>query len=126
MSKAISRIAGRIRQWMYLVTFGHVLNPVWSGRQARRKKRYKATYASCMGYLERYVDAITKIKPQNADVSPEPERAFSIWFQGEENAPALVKSCFRSMRRHLEQELVVLDEKTLFDWIKLPDYVVRK
>lgn len=126
MSKAISRIAGRIRQWMYLVTFGHVLNPVWSGRLARRKKRYKATYESCMGYLERYADAIKKIKPQNADVSPEPERAFSIWFQGEENAPALVKSCFRSMRRHLEQELVVLDENTLFDWIKLPDYVVRK
>lgn len=30
------------------------------------------------------------------------------------------------MRRHLKQELVVLDENTLFDWISLPEHIVRK
>ncbi len=30
------------------------------------------------------------------------------------------------MRNHLEQELIVLDEKTLFEWISLPDYVIAK
>jgi len=126
MSNSTSRIIGRMLQWLQFVAEGHIFNPLWHDRQTRRKKRYKATYNACMRYLDRYSDMASRIKPESIDMSPEPERAFTIWFQGEENAPALVKSCFRSMRRHLEQELVILDEKTLFQWISLPDFVIRK
>jgi len=79
-----------------------------------------------MRYLRRYAPQVSRIVPSSGDSSKEPERAFTIWYQGEEQAPPLVKACFRSMRRNLNQELVVLDEKTLFDWITLPDYIVRK
>lgn len=126
MSNSTHRIIGRFLQWLHFVAEGHVFNPLWHDRETRRKKRYKATYNSCMKYLDRYSDKISGIEPEPIDMTPEPERAFTIWFQGEENAPALVKSCFRSMRRHFEQELVVLDEKTLFQWITLPDFVIRK
>lgn len=30
------------------------------------------------------------------------------------------------MREHLSLELVVLDKKTIFDWISLPDYIMKK
>lgn len=122
----IERAAGRAMKFLHLAVQGHVLNPMWRPREERRKKRYKATFDSVMGYLRRYAKPISLIRPATPDVTPEPERAFTIWYQGEEQAPPLVKACFRSMRRHLKQELVVLDEKTLFDWISLPDYIVEK
>lgn len=117
---------GRAMKFLHLVFRGHVMNPLWLPREERRKKRYQATFDSVMGYLHRYAKSISQIRPETLDTTAEPERAFTIWFQGEEKAPQLVKACFRSMRCHLKQELVVLDEKTLFDWISLPDYIVDK
>lgn len=113
-------------QQIHLVAMGHVFNPFWGEREGRRKRRYRATYSAAMGYLRRYAGAISKVVPETLGADNEPERAFTIWYQGEDKAPELVKACFRSMRRHLKQELVVLDENTLFDWISLPDHIVRK
>lgn len=104
----------------------HIFNPLWKDRDSRRKTRYEATYGFVMGYLQRYAENVRHIVVKKEYGVEEPERAFSIWFQGEEQAPPLVKACFRNMRRHLSQELVVLDENTIFDWISLPDYIVRK
>lgn len=105
---------------------GHLLNSPWKSRVERRRQRYQVTRQAAMKYLRRYATAISELEPPAVDNAPEPERAFTIWFQGEEQAPPLVKACFRSMRKHLTQELVVLDEKTLFDWISLPDYIIQK
>lgn len=122
----ITRTAGRAIKFVHLTVQGHILNPLWGSREERRKKRYKATFDSVMGYLRRYAGPISRIRPEKPDTTPEPERAFTIWYQGEEQAPPLVKACFRSMRRHLRQELVVLDSNTLFDWISLPEHIVEK
>lgn len=126
MSKAVSRFAGRIWRQCHLILMGHILNAPWKSREERRKQRYAATFASAMRYLRRYAGPVSEIVPEPVTSSTEPERAFTIWFQGEEKAPELVKACFRSMRRHLKQDLVVLDENTLFDWITLPDHIVKK
>ncbi|MDE5870239.1 MAG: capsular polysaccharide synthesis protein [Muribaculaceae bacterium] len=126
MSNNISRLFGRAFKWLDLTVNGHILNPVWRNREERRKKRYKATYDSVMRYISRYRPEVEKVTPAPVSPDKEPEHAFTIWFQGEDKAPALVKACFRSMRRHLKQELVVLDEKTLFDWITLPDFIIDK
>lgn len=126
MSNKFSRLAARAAQSLHLVVYGHILNPMWKDRDERRKQRYKATVAARMGYLRRYSPEVSKIVPMRLPEKEEPEHAFTIWFQGEENAPELVKACFRSMRHHLKQPVKVLDEKAIFDWIELPDYIVRK
>ena len=126
MSNSISRKLGRMAQQAHLIAVGHIFNAPWKSREERRATRYKATRSAALRYLRRYAPAIRALKPEPMDTTPEPERAFTIWYQGEEQTPPLVKACFRSMRRHLKQELVVLDEKTLFDWISLPDYIVEK
>ena len=56
----------------------------------------------------------------------EPRRVFTLWLQGTEQAPPLIKACIDSIRRNCGAELVVLDGKTVFDWIDLPDHIVRK
>lgn len=116
------------RDTLYILE-GHVLNPLWLDRARRRRNRCAAKSNTAHYYLELYSDFIAKINPEgksidNSDIHE--DRIFSIWFQGEENAPQSVKACFESMRRHNHQKLVVLDNKTLFDWITLPDYIMDK
>jgi hypothetical protein len=127
MNGKLSRALGRIAMQSRLIINGHILNPLWRDRDSRRKCRYEATFSSLIEYLRRYADNIGRINLTVLDApAKEPERAFTIWYQGEENAPDLVKACFRSMRRNLKQEVIVLDENTLFDWITLPDYIIEK
>lgn len=121
-----SRFAGRVAKQTRLVAGAHIFNAPWRSRLERRKVRYKVTRESALRYLARYNDYIRGINPEAPAPDPEPERVFSIWLQGEENAPEIVKACFRSMRRHLRQEVVVLDEKSLFDWIQLPEHIIKK
>ncbi|MDE6422077.1 MAG: capsular polysaccharide synthesis protein [Muribaculaceae bacterium] len=123
----IRRIYDFVMMKISFVIKGDLLNPMWYTRDKRRKIRQKAR-GECVRYnLRAYIPIIRKIKitPQ-ATESPEPERAFTLWLQGEDKAPAIVKACFRNMRRFLRQELVVIDQTNLFNWISLPDYIVEK
>lgn len=49
---------------------------------------------------------------------------WTLWWQGEENAPELVKKCIESMKIHANgAEVVVLDESSVGNYIQLPDRV---
>lgn len=122
LSKNKSRLATKLSMFIN----GHVFNPPWASRLDRRRKRGEAIGKAVERYLDKYVPSITDVPEDHADIPSEKERIFSIWFQGEDAAPALVKSCWRSVRTHCTQELVVLDQKSIFDWIQLPEFVVRK
>ncbi len=110
-----------------IVIRGHILNFPWKSRMERRLTRGAVTAEAVGRYLGRYVndEAATHSLPS---VSPnqDSERVFSIWFQGERQAPPIVQACFRSIRKHSKLPLVILDERSIFDWIELPEYIVRK
>lgn len=121
----IERIIYNLR----LILFGHILNPFWHSRLKRRQRRGQVIATGTERYLERMLHAPMARSMEVPKVSGQgSEFFFSIWFQGEENAPQLVKSCLKSIRDNLnpEMELVVLDAKTLWDWIELPDYIMDK
>ncbi|MDE6010156.1 MAG: capsular polysaccharide synthesis protein [Muribaculaceae bacterium] len=126
MKKKLSRILQRLATQIRIIVGGHILNPLWAGHDRRRQRRYEVTAGVVSDYLRRYAPGNLPDPLPDVSGSPEPERAFSIWLQGEEQAPPLVKACFRSMRRELTQEVVVLDENSIFDWITLPDYIIDK
>ena len=106
--------------------FGHVLNPFWKTRIERRKIRTDLTAKVVTKYFKRYLPAVDSVKESTPIKDDKNDKIFTIWLQGEDNAPALVKACFRSVRRHCKQELVVLDENTIFDYITLPKEIVKK
>ncbi len=51
---------------------------------------------------------------------------WTFWDKGFEEAPAIVKRCLESQALHFGKRLVVLDEKTIHDYVELPDVIVAK
>lgn len=109
-----------------VVMLGHVFNPLWRSRAHRRAVRSDVISRIIPDYFKRYLPAAAAIPERAVVHDDEHEKIFTLWLQGEENAPDLVKACFRSVRRHCKQELVVLDENTVFDYITLPQEIVEK
>jgi len=107
------------------VIFGHLLNPVWHSRLRRRKLRGAVAAAAVDRYLGKYAEAFAAIAPAPF-VPPAPEKIYTLWFQGEKNAPAVVKSCIESMRRNSAMEVEVLDIDSVLQKIHLPSYVIDK
>ena len=110
-----------------MILRAHLLNWFWRPREERRVVRTSVT-ASCIDkYLDIYLPLIRALEPDSAPATAEPERLWSIWLQGEESAPPLVKACWRSVRHNCpSHNLVVLDSETVFDYITLPAEIKAK
>lgn len=108
------------------ILMGHILNWPWRKREKRRAVRTAVIERVIPKYFERYLPAAAAVKERKVVNNDKNDKIFSLWLQGEENAPELVKACFRSVRRHCKQELIVLDEKTVFDYISLPEEIMKK
>ncbi len=109
-----------------IVLRAHVFNPLWWSSARRRARRCAVATVAIPRYLKRYVPApgeITEEKPIKDDKN---EKIFTIWLQGEDKAPPLVQACFRSIRKNCTQELIILDENTIFDYISLPEKIIEK
>ena len=115
----------RLRYKSYVAFFGHVCNGLWLPRLRRRQVRGQAIRKASEHYLRPYVDAAINV-PEDVPVHAGPRRVFTLWLQGEEQAPPLVRACLDSIRRNSGAELVVLDAQTLFDWVSLPENILRK
>lgn len=123
-----------------IIIKGHIFNPLWKSRMERRWRRGEVTRKAVFRVLEPYIGFIRELSPdgpmpendtQNSpdaaqSAHKEEERIFSIWLQGEENAPEIVLACWASVRRNCPQRLVVLDEKSLGKMISLPEHIIRK
>lgn len=109
---------------------GHIFNPIWHSHDDRRRRRKGVIAEAKMRYLKIFANEARSIRPRVAlsqtSEKKEDERVFTLWLQGESDAPPVVKACFRSMRRHCSMPLVVLDENNLFDWISLPQHIMEK
>ena len=52
---------------------------------------------------------------------------WSVWWQGEENAPEIVKACFASVRRHCgNKDFKVITKNNFSDYVQLPEYLLEK
>ena len=104
-----------------IVVRGHILNWFWRDRETRRAVRSDILADAIPRYFRRYLPAAAAVVERPVVKDDKNEKIWTIWLQGEDKAPPLVQACFRSVRKNCTQELVVLDENTLRDYITLPD-----
>ncbi|MCF0177691.1 MAG: hypothetical protein HUJ90_03615 [Bacteroidales bacterium] len=110
---------------------GHLLNPFWHSRLQRRRHRGKVIASAVMRYLDDMIMPLPAASSMELTAKKEEtdkQKIFSIWLQGEQSAPKIVQVCWKSIKANLRgnQELVILDAKSLFDWVDIPEHVVRK
>ena len=115
----------RFRYLFRVAVFGHLLNWPWRSRLERRRVRGRVIREAALDCLHPYA-AVVRNVPEDKPDHAEPRRIFTLWLQGEEQAPPLVRACLDSIRRHADADLVVLDERSVFDWIDIPEEIVRK
>jgi hypothetical protein len=49
------------------------------------------------------------------------------WFQGIDNAPALVKKCYESVKKYMpEKNIHVITSDNMFQYVDFPDYIIEK
>lgn len=126
MDVKLLKLKNRIFAIIRIVLFAHVFNWFWRKREERRTVRGNVISIVIADYFKKYIGSTSKVEVIDPVKDDKNEKIYSIWFQGEENAPDLVKSCFRSIRRNCKQELLVLNEKNIFDYIELPDVIIDK
>lgn len=106
-----------------LIIGGHILNPFWWPRDARRARRMDVSKKIIPNYLARYVAAPGTI-PERTPIVDDNENVFMFW--GYNPMPKLVDACMRSATANLHQNIISLNEKTLFNHIDLPGVIMDK
>lgn len=52
---------------------------------------------------------------------------WTLWWQGEDKAPDIVKACINSMRTNIPYaKVVVLNQFNIQEYIKIPEYIIDK
>lgn len=107
-----------------IVLRAHILNPLWWPRDRRRTRRCDVAKVAIPQYLKRYVAAPGTIVEQTPIKDDANEKVFIFW--GYRPMPPLVSACMRSAQKNLTQDVLLLNEKTLFDYIDLPGVIMDK
>lgn len=106
----------------------HVLNPLWRERNKRRNVRCYHCYKRVEALLDKYRDFVSNLKLQSSEGVDNGgnDKIFSIWFQGRENAPKLVKVCMKRLENLYGERYMVLDENDLTEMLDIPDFITEK
>lgn len=102
----------------------HITNWIWLPHAEHSKRRRAARGRYVRRFLRPMKEEFRQVEPDACAPEPEPERIFTIWLQGEDKMPPVVKGCVASMRRITGKEVVVLDADTIGDWIELPQFII--
>ena len=81
----------------------------------------------CYNKLKRKFNKVINNFQCNPSTVSNSDKIWFCWFQGIENAPALVKACYESIKKNIpDKEIVVITENNYKDYIKFPDYILNK
>lgn len=94
-------------------------------REAIQFKLYQRIRAKMAGDLPGLKERVER--EYDASVVRYNDIVWTLWLQGEDAAPEIVRACIASMRKHLPSKRVaVLDEDTMLEGVTLPEHVMRK
>lgn len=95
------------------------------------KERLLRKHETVLKYLEnRFGDFFESYDYDAPLPSSDPaleRKIWMCWWQGEENAPGIVRACIDSVRRNAGgHEVIVITDENLSDYVHIPDWVLQK
>lgn len=107
-----------------LLYFNPLFQREWVYRIIENKHKYVLGYLKDhYGYLLDKYRAVT----DSPSVTGGTRRIWVMWWQGEENAPELVKACIASMRRNANgAEVVVITKHNFREYADIPQHILDK
>ena len=77
-------------------------------------------------HLKQYTKISTELPPSDSIPSKDLP-IWQLWLQGADQAPPIVKKCFRSIEEYSSgRKIIILDENNLLEHIVLPDFILKK
>lgn len=78
-------------------------------------------------YLEKFYRDFKSFNPKlSAKNLDFPKKCWIMWWQGEENAPEIVKRTLQSIRKNINEfEIILLTEENLLDYVDLPERIFK-
>lgn len=75
--------------------------------------------------IQKVKDTVRSVSVGRDGLLPEHDTVWWCWLQGIDNAPEIVKVCYRSLQK-LGRKIIVLDEESIPQYAELPGYVTEK
>lgn len=93
---------------------------------------YRRKHKTILEYLNTEFDVflsnyVGKYNQEEINVST--NKIFSMWIQGVENAPLIVKKTIESQKRYAEKygyEYILLDKNNIFTYVEFPEIIIEK
>mgnify|MGYP000855129539 FL=1 len=93
---------------------------------------YRRKHKTILEYLNTEFDVflsnyVGKYNQEEINVSS--NKIFSMWIQGVENAPLIVKKTIESQKRYAEKygyEYILLDKNNIFTYVEFPEIIIEK
>ncbi|MBR3019920.1 MAG: hypothetical protein IKH57_23070 [Clostridia bacterium] len=77
--------------------------------------------------VESVIDRFERTPPPGAACVRKNRTIWTMWWQGQDDAPALVKACLSSIKSHHgDFDFVCLDQKNISQYVILPDHILSK
>ena len=87
--------------------------------QLKVKQKLEKKYRTC---LEEFDKSFNTLLPHECS-----NKVWICWFQGMENAPALVQRCYDSVKNQLnDREIVLITSDNMDHYVQFPDYIIDK
>lgn len=86
---------------------------------------YQDVYNSIKPFADYFPEKITGL---NLPAKGEDKFVWSCWWQGEDEAPELVKACWKSQRENLPDDVrhIIITKDNYQEFITIPDYILDK
>ena len=114
----ISEERARIREskYNYLCKYIYALN-----NQLPNSLSPQNRLSFCMDWLKH------KLKGQSFNKNYYDNCIWTLWLQGKNQAPSIIKNCFRSIIQYNQgRKVIILEEKDIPNYIDLPEYIWEK
>ncbi len=120
------------RKFLFSYAFSYLLEV--ANYRIKSEKLYKFYIKkrdeSIIKYISKYFNQVhNNHKNEIFDIKDNDETSpiFICWFQGEENAPPMVKNCINSIRKNAgKHEIHIITLENMKDYIEVPDYLMEK